>query len=287
VGAFRHIYPAADGAAVALQRWIAAACEFGFDGWLYWEYYGGPSEIGDATWGLLAEDELIFDALAPLNQPDPCQPGGLEVANAALGAEVVASSTLPEEPPENAVDGTDRQWGAGADAPQWIEIRFPEAISLERVSLRVAQWPAGSTTHVVSAMAGGQMVILQTLTGRTRDDDILEVALPAPLHEVSFVRVGTLASPSWVAWKEIEAWRGPEGAAPACLVTAPDNVNLRAGPSTAADITGLLQAGQAAVIGGQASGEEGFTWWRLLSGVWVRDDVVRTAGGCDGVAVME
>jgi hypothetical protein len=69
VGAFRHSYANVELAAIALQEWIADSCASGFDGWLVWEYFGGPLSIGDATWGMIAEDGFILDVLSPINHP--------------------------------------------------------------------------------------------------------------------------------------------------------------------------------------------------------------------------
>ena len=203
VGAFVDRYASADDAALAIQRWIAASCESGYDGWLYWGYLRAPAVIGDATWSLTDADSLLLDALAPASQPDPCVPT-LADPNLAAGRPVSASRALAEEPAENAVDGEPTQWGAGSDAPQWIEVDLGAPSTVTGVALAVAQFPAGHTIHVVEArMADGSLVEIHRFDGVTDDGDVLEATLAAPRGGVVAIRVTTLSSPSWVSWREV------------------------------------------------------------------------------------
>ena len=68
---------------------------------------------------------------------------------------------------------------------------------------------------------------------------------------------------------------------------APNTVNLRSGPGTENDKAGTLETGQTAFIIGQATDSDGFTWWKLESGSWVRSDVVTAGGNCANVPVLE
>ena len=282
VGAFRHIYASADLAAIALQEWIAASCTVGYDGWLLWEYQGAPLSVGDATWGSLAADELIFNALAPIHQPDPCQTTDLRPANIAFRQQATASRSLAEEPPMNVTDGSANQWGSGADAPQWLEIDLGGSFAINRVTLRVAQYPAGETRHQVWAlMEDGIRVLLREFKQVTNDEDLLEVDLAAPLPGVTGIRVDTLVSPSWVAWKEIEVFEGGVGAS--CVVRAGGNVNLRSEATTSSAAAGTLAAGSGAIVDQKTQGADGFTWYHLPHGVWLREDVVSTSGDCAGL----
>lgn len=280
VGAFRHLYDSADLAAVALQEWIADSCDVGFDGWLVWDYFGAPDVVGDAAWGALAGDGVIFETLAPQSQPDPCQLTEIQLANIAFRQPSNASRALPDEPASNVNDGSSSQWGSGADAPQWIEINLNEGFPVNRVTLRVAQYPAGETIHQVWAIvADGSRVLLREFDQITQDDDVLEINLSAALSDVTAIRVETLASPSWVAWKEIEVFSDGDGSA--CVVHARTSVNLRTEPSTTSDIAGTLGAGNGAIVDGQRIGDDGFRWYHLPHAVWVRDDVVTLSGDCE------
>jgi hypothetical protein len=68
-----------------------------------------------------------------------------------------------------------------------------------------------------------------------------------------------------------------------CGVRATGAVNLRSGPATSFERAGMLEAGQTAIVTGQATDAEGFVWWQLESGSWVRSDVVGMAGNCTHV----
>lgn len=283
VGAFRERYASVDLAAVTLQEFIAESCAAGYDGWLIWDYFGAPDFVGDAAWGLRMAEGFLLDALSPLDQPDPCVVGEIELANMAFRAPVSASAALAGEPASAAVDGSaETWWGSGGDAPQWIEIDLGEARTVGRVALTVAQYPAGRTVHRVWALMGdGSRVLLEELAGDTQDLDALTVSLPAGLGDVQQIRVETLESPSWVSWREIEIYGGD--LASLCIVQAGGTVNLRAEPSTAAAVAGSLPAGTGAVIAAQVQGADGMRWWRLMYGVWVREDVVSASGDCDAI----
>lgn len=201
VGGFVSRHPTAEAAGVAVQRLIAESCDHGFDGWLYWGYYRSP--LPDATWALADDDGYLLDALAPANQPDPCEPT-LAPANLAAGAPVEASNSLPDDPVEHAVDGTTGTWwGAGGPAPQWIEVDLGEPTGISGVRLIPSQSPDGRTVHRIEvAGADRAFTVLDELDGVTADSDVLLVEHAA--DGVRYVRVTTLTSPSWVGWREIE-----------------------------------------------------------------------------------
>ena len=134
-------------------------------------------------------------------------PGG----NLAWRQPVTASSGVTDAPATNAVDGdSDTIWSAGAGPPAWIEVDLGAATSVSEIRLTVAQTPSGSTKHrVLGRVApGGELVLLGTLSGETADYQILTLTSPGTWPAVRFVRVETLTSPSWVAWREIEVATG-------------------------------------------------------------------------------
>ena len=199
VGAFIDRYADIDRAALAVQQWIAESCDAGWDGWLYWEMLPADLSVGDATWALTADDGLLLDVLAPVNQADPCTPT-LTDPNLSRGATMRASRSLGDEPPELAIDGNvATQWGSGADAAQWIEIDLGAPTAIGRVRLVVAQWPEGRTVHVITIDG----VEIGTLEGETTGGDLIELLLDDPVIGQT-IRVTTTLSPSWIAWSEIE-----------------------------------------------------------------------------------
>jgi hypothetical protein len=208
-GAFRHIYPEIGSAARVVMRWVAESCEFGFDGWLYWTYYPADASAGDRTWGLTDEDNYMLGLFAPVNHPDPCVAAQTPNDNLAYGKPVTASRSLPGEAPENAVDddaGT--QWGAGESPVQWIQIDLQGTYRITEIRLLAAQYPAGNTTHRVQVRASGGDAYrtVHEFQGFTSDNMWLEFNPETPLENVTHIRIQTISSPSWVAWKEIQVF---------------------------------------------------------------------------------
>ncbi|MCB1246252.1 MAG: discoidin domain-containing protein [Acidimicrobiia bacterium] len=201
-GAFIDRYPEIDGAAIATQAWVAQSCDVGFDGWLYWEYAPASLSVGDATWALIADDDLLLDAFSPAAQPDPCIPTLVD-PNIAVGADVSASRSLPDEPAVAAVDGNPAtQWGSGAEPRQWIEIDLGADTEIGSVELLVAQFPEGRTVHVISIDG----VEVHTFEGDTAENDVLAWSPDMPIAG-QVIRVTTTVSPSWVSWKEVRILR--------------------------------------------------------------------------------
>jgi len=208
-GAFRHIYPEIDSAARALTTWMTESCQVGFDGWLYWTYYPADPSVGDQTWGLVDEDNYLLNLFAPANQPDPCVEVEIQNDNLAYGKPVTASRSLPEGPPENAVDdNAGTQWIAGEGPVQWIQIDLQGSYRITEIRLLVSQFPAGNTTHrvQVSSSSGGAYETVHEFQGSTNDNDWLVFKPDVPLENITQIRIQTILSPSWVAWKEIQVY---------------------------------------------------------------------------------
>jgi hypothetical protein len=208
-GAFRHIYSEIDSAARVLTQWAAESCQYGFDGWLYWTYYPANSNVNDRTWGLVDEDNYLLDLFAPVNQPEICVPVEVPNNNLAYGKPVTASRSLPEEPPENAVDDNARtQWGAGDGPVQWVQVDLQGSYRISEIRLLVAQYPEGNTVHLVQVRSSSSDAF-QTVfefNGSTNDGDWLVFTPGASLENVAQIRFQTVASPSWVAWKELQVY---------------------------------------------------------------------------------
>jgi hypothetical protein len=126
--------------------------------------------------------------------------------NLAFRSPATASAQLPGSPASQAVDGDpDTIWNAGAGPVAWIDIDLGAVVSIGHVRLVTAQNPAGPTEHKLlgAAAPGGELVLLTTLSGPTSDYQVLEVDASG-WPPVRIVRVLTTASPSWVAWREVE-----------------------------------------------------------------------------------
>jgi hypothetical protein len=55
---------------------------------------------------------------------------------------------------------------------------------------------------------------------------------------------------------------------------------MRSGPGTNFDQAGRLTPGSTSRAQAATLGEDGFIWWQLENGHWVRNDVVNAFGDC-------
>lgn len=162
----------------------------------------GLPSIGVAIEARYAGSKALWPAFASVELGTP-------VRNVALGRPVTASRS-GQAPAERAVDGDYATgWGSGDDAPQWIEIDLGGASTVAQIRLVTEQFPAGETIHrVVGRFADGTLRVLRELRGVTATMQLLEVTPAVPWTGIRAIRVETVASPSWVAWREIEVWSG-------------------------------------------------------------------------------
>ena len=78
-----------------------------------------------------------------------------------------------------------------------------------------------------------------------------------------------------------------DSAASGCTVASGNQtINLRDGAGTNFNAVGSLEAGQTADAVGQAQGADGFVWFNLSTGAWVRSDVIVSEGPCDSLPVV-
>ena len=104
-----------------------------------------------------------------------------------------------------ATDGdTSSIWSAGAAAPQWFSVVLDDLYLVDTIELIVTQAPAGKTTHEIWLDNGSGV---RTLYKRfrdiqTQDGQTLSLSIDPP-RPVTEVKVVTLDSPSWVAWREV------------------------------------------------------------------------------------
>ena len=202
-GAFKSLFMSTEVAAQSLVDWQVESCKYGIDGWLLWTWDDTTvGEIIPAT----ADNGIISTILSPAKRPDPCAYGAGFVRNLSLGASVQVSNSLPQEAPQYAIDGLGlTQWGAGVDAPQWIEIDLGKPAKISEIRLMVAQFPEGETTHIIRVMGiDGIMVEMARFNQFTRSEEWLSFKPAEPLDDIQIIRVETTRSPSWVAWKEIQ-----------------------------------------------------------------------------------
>ncbi len=162
--------------------------------------------------GLVAQPGAVIVARYPGSTrywPSYASAGtGVGMRNVARGAAVVASAELTTEPAANSVDGDpSTRWGSGQFAPQWIEIDLGAPVAVAAIRLGVDQFPDGNTVHtVLGKPPGGSYRELHVFSGSTTTGDVLEYLPPTPWEGIRYLRIETSASPSWVAWREIEVF---------------------------------------------------------------------------------
>jgi hypothetical protein len=88
-------------------------------------------------------------------------------------------------------------------------------------------------------------------------------------------------------WRVPGMWRLVDMAHPRCEITAQYDLLQRAEPYIAYNALREMPAGVIAFADAQALSEDGYTWWRLWNGAWVREDVVGESGDCAALPVAE
>jgi hypothetical protein len=96
-------------------------------------------------------------------------------------------------------------WNAQQYAPQWVTIDLKNEYPVTRIRLHVDQAPAGNTTHEIWVAGNDQAYQkVATITGNTQSGQILEHIFAPKRDGVRYVKIQTVNSPSWVAWREIQ-----------------------------------------------------------------------------------
>jgi hypothetical protein len=205
-GANEAAFPSVAAAAGVLQDWQGRSCQHGFSGWLLWTW--DLEQMPESRyWSALSGNGVVDDALSPVNRPDPCARGTYAGQDLALDATAAASGSAPGFDPGKAIDGNLQSiWISGALPPQWIEVRLARIADVAEIRLITHQPPELiSTTHNVYVRAfGGDLKLVHQFKGVTQDTQTLSWVAESVLDDVVAIRVETVESTSWVAWKEIE-----------------------------------------------------------------------------------
>ncbi len=106
----------------------------------------------------------------------------------------------------NAIDDNiNTTWNSGDGAPQWIELDLGQYYSVSSMRFNVEKTPGGEATHQIYAGACPTPTSLATtFTENLTSKQWKDVSFSAA--SVRYVRVLTTASPSWIAWNEIETY---------------------------------------------------------------------------------
>jgi hypothetical protein len=95
-------------------------------------------------------------------------------------------------------------WNSSTFPPAWIQLDLGKPTAIARVRLLTAQNPPGSTSHqILGGPTPDSLASLGALDGDTSDGQWLEFQVKG---QIRYLRIVTVKSPSWVAWKEIEIY---------------------------------------------------------------------------------
>jgi len=126
--------------------------------------------------------------------------------NLATNKTVYVENEVADQTAVMAVDGyINSLWNSGGHDPQRIDINLGEYSNVETIRLHVSQYPPGDTVHEISGSRNGNVFKpMHIFSGFTEDGQVLEISPDIPWMGIQFIRIETVATPSWVAWREIE-----------------------------------------------------------------------------------
>jgi WD40 repeat protein len=150
-----------------------------------------------------------------------------------------------------------------------------------------------TAVHLWDAASGERLATYETSTGQpvtsvvfSPNGTVLAVGGAGPVVLLATTEAGGAAVDTPASTSEPATTATVEGTSATtatCSVSAPGTANLRAGPGTSFDRAGSLAAGQSIEIDAQTTGDDGFVWYRLTNGAWVRSDVIGSPAACAGV----
>jgi hypothetical protein len=133
----------------------------------------------------------------------------VSVPNRLSPVDIAASSTLSGSSPDFVDDGIysdgSRIWNAGRGAPAWIAFDFGSSRRVLAIRLVPAQYPvSGPMTHYIYT---GDSFPPQNIAAVTDETTTNRHPIIRTFDKMGrFVQVRTVASSSWVAWREVELY---------------------------------------------------------------------------------
>ncbi|MBN1201648.1 MAG: hypothetical protein JXJ20_07315 [Anaerolineae bacterium] len=156
----------------------------------------------------------------------------------------------------------------------------------------VRLWETASGTEIMALMPGGPVNSVRFNADGTRlavggatyltlwgiPGPAVSTVIPTPTPAPTLTPAGGVPALATGAAPVDSSAAEPSDAeledADTCVLTAElDEINVRAGPSQSYEAADSLSAGQAVVVDGWAQDVEGYIWWRLRGGGWVRGDL--------------
>jgi len=130
--------------------------------------------------------------------------------NIAWNVSATASNATPTEGSEYGVDGSlETIWNSGGPAPQWYEIDLGYPQTIIGIQLTAFQLNPGQAEHTVLVKGtgtGGEFVPFHTFNEKSQDYHIFSYFAETALEGIQYIRIETTRSPSWVIWREVEAF---------------------------------------------------------------------------------
>lgn len=169
-------------------------------------YCPGP---GDVTCCVLPPQTACGDATGPAG------------STLSTGVFTSASSTLSpgggvSYDSQYVVDGKidSNYWNAGGNPPpdRWIQIDLGQIQPITGLKLIVVQNPQGNTIHqIYTGPTSSSLTLRRTLNCYTTEGKTMNVVFDPPITDSRYVRITTIADPSWVAWREITVYGSAPG----------------------------------------------------------------------------
>jgi len=160
--------------------------------------------IDDRTWGERQLATLLIEPAADLRKlvtafgPN-CHP--LPVSEVRATGSVPQAALL-------ALDGNPATaWNARGFSPQAISLRFAATSDVVGVLVLAAMHPAtGPAKHLLEPSTDGRVFAVGHIAQATMKDGAVYALIPPEPMRAQLLRIRSVASPSWIAWREVVAF---------------------------------------------------------------------------------
>lgn len=93
-------------------------------------------------------------------------------------------------------------WGSGGYPPAWVSVDLGKSYNISEITFILEQSPSGNTKHeVYFSNDGNSWNLIETISLYTRAG---EPFVRNYNNQARFVKIKTIKSPSWVAWRDIQ-----------------------------------------------------------------------------------
>ncbi|MDX1998442.1 MAG: discoidin domain-containing protein [Thermoanaerobaculia bacterium] len=152
----------------------------------------------------------MTDTVVSLPKPETPPPPRDCTEISLLSAKATATASRNPGGAPNVTDGchdSSCAWNSMGPAPAWIQIDLGGQRRVRQIVVNPEQTPAGATQHRITGWgeANQTPLLLAELNTVTISGGLTTIVIAGNTGDgIRFVRIETVASPSWVAWREIE-----------------------------------------------------------------------------------